>query len=67
MITTFIGTIAKIPMIDIIHLFRQGRSIPFGAHWHTHNDNMDIIDPRTLRAVGQVVTAVVYKQAGNVL
>lgn len=57
----FVNTIAKIPMIDIIHL-NVSNNRGFGAHWHTHNDNMDIIDKNTLRAVGQVVTAVVYRE-----
>jgi Zn-dependent M28 family amino/carboxypeptidase len=58
----FVNTIANIPMIDIINMPSNGQSMSFGAHWHTHNDNMDIIDKNTLRAVGQVVTAVVYKE-----
>jgi glutaminyl-peptide cyclotransferase len=62
----FVASIAKIPMIDIIHLSADEEHT-FGEHWHTHNDNIDVIDPRTLRAVGQVVTAVIYKEAGNVL
>jgi hypothetical protein len=62
----FVGSIAKIPMIDIINISDK-EDQTFGDHWHTHNDNIEVIDPRTLRAVGQVVTAVVYKQAGNVL
>lgn len=59
----FVGKYAKIPMIDIIHL--AGGEQTFGAHWHTHNDNLDIIDPRTLRAVGQVMLAVVYREAAG--
>jgi len=31
------------------------------AHWHTMNDNMDIIDRETLKAVGQTVLEVIYK------
>jgi Zn-dependent M28 family amino/carboxypeptidase len=57
----FVNTIANIPMIDIINLPSDGEH-SFGAHWHTHDDNLDIIDKNTLRAVGQVVTAVVYKE-----
>ena len=58
----FVNTIANIPMIDIINR-QPGAQAGFGEHWHTHNDNMDIIDPRTLRAVGQVLLAVVYREA----
>lgn len=57
----FVNTIAQIPMIDIINMSVAGTQT-FGAHWHTHNDNMDIIDKNTLRAVGQVLTAVVYRE-----
>ncbi len=58
----FVNQIAKIPMIDIINKPVQTQT-GFGAHWHTHNDNMDIINKRTLRAVGQTVTAAIYKEA----
>ncbi len=53
----FINTIANIPMADIINMKGQ----KFGDHWHTHNDNMDVIDRNVLRAVGQVMLAVVYR------
>lgn len=62
----FVNRIAGWPTIDIIYRPIDG-SLPFGAHWHTHADNMDIIDRSTLADVGQVVTAVVYRQAGNML
>ena len=58
----FVNKFAQIPMIDIIH---RKNSSDFGDHWHTHNDNMDIIDKNTLTAVGQVVTAVVYKESNK--
>lgn len=50
---------AQIPTVDIINL--PGNRGEFGKYHHTHADDIDIIDPRTLRVVGQVVTAVVYK------
>lgn len=34
----------------------------FGNYWHTHNDNMDIIDTATLKAVGQTVLEVIYTE-----
>ncbi len=61
----FVNTIARIPMIDIINLPVNSGNGRFGDHWHTHNDDMDIIDPRTLRAAGQVVLAVLYREAGG--
>ena len=63
----FVNTIAKIPMIDIINLPATTNQTSFGAHWHTHNDNMDIINKRTLGAVCQVVTAVIYREAAGTL
>jgi len=60
----FVNTIAGIPMIDIINK-PPSENIPFGLHWHTHNDNMSVIDKRTLGAVGQVVTAVIYRESGS--
>ena len=60
----YVNTIARIPMIDIINR-AQGTQTGFGKHWHTHNDDLDIIDKRTLRAVGQVVLAVIYREANG--
>lgn len=48
---------AGIPMIDIINKTAQGT---FGEYHHTHSDNIDIIDKRTMKAVGQVMLAVIY-------
>ncbi len=59
----FVNRIAGIPMIDIINV---KVSEQFGDYHHTHSDNMDIIDKRTLRATGQVVLAVVYREAGGI-
>jgi glutaminyl-peptide cyclotransferase len=60
----FVNTIARIPMIDIINR-PAGTNTGFGDHWHTHNDNMDIIDRNTLKAVGQVVAAVIWREASG--
>jgi Zn-dependent M28 family amino/carboxypeptidase len=60
----FVNLYTGIPMINIINKpvgSRQG----FGDHWHTHNDDIDVIDKQTLSAVGQVVTAIIYKESGN--
>ncbi len=58
----FVNTIAQIPMIDIINQ-PLGSKTGFHEHWHTHGDDMDIINKRSLQIVGQVVTAVIYKQS----
>ena len=34
----------------------------FAAHWHTHNDNIKIINRETLHAVGHTVLDIVYEQ-----
>ena len=62
----FINTIAGIPTINIINL-PSGAEGRFVDHWHTGDDNLDVIDKRTLRAVGQVVLAVVFREAAGTL
>ena len=58
----FVNLYTDIPMIDIIHKPLDSAK-GFGEHWHTHDDNMDIIDPSVLGAVGQVVTAYLYNNS----
>lgn len=58
----FINIMAGIPMIDIINQPKGSRT-GFGPHWHTHNDDISAIDKRTLKVVGQVVTATIYKES----
>lgn len=62
----YVNTIARIPMIDIIN---QKTNTPtgFGAHWHTHDDDMDIIDKATIRAVGKLLMEVIYREDAGVL
>jgi glutaminyl-peptide cyclotransferase len=60
----FVNTIARIPMINIINRPKNTET-GFGQYWHTHADNMDVIDKNTLRAVGQVVLAVLYRTEGG--
>lgn len=57
---------AGIPMINIIHYTSDGRSVEFPAHWHTHMDNMDIIDIETLQVVGNVVTEIIYNRIPSI-
>jgi glutaminyl-peptide cyclotransferase len=54
----YVNEIAKIPMVDIINNPVETQS--FGKYWHTHNDNMSIIDKNTLKAVGQTVLSVLH-------
>ena len=53
-----INEVRGIPTVDIINLQPGGN---FGAHWHTHNDNLQVIDPNTLKAVGQTLLQVIYE------
>jgi Zn-dependent M28 family amino/carboxypeptidase len=62
----FVNTIARIPMIDVINHRPENQS-SFVKHWHTSEDNMDKIDKRTLRAVGQVMTALVYREGNGTI
>ncbi|RYZ55798.1 MAG: M28 family peptidase, partial [Sphingobacteriales bacterium] len=48
--------------IDIINLQTTGESA-FAPHWHTQQDNMDIIDKNTLEAVGETLLQVIYEIA----
>ncbi len=52
-----------IPMINIIH-HRVGvtGNVDFPPYWHTHNDNMEIIDKEVLQAVGDVLLELIYNR-----
>jgi len=60
----YVNQHTTIPMIDIINRPVNSEK-GFGAHWHTHDDNMKIIDPQVLGVVGQVVTAYLYRSVKN--
>lgn len=47
----------QIPVVDIIN-YDPNTPKGFAAHWHTKNDNMDIISTETLTAVGATVMTV---------
>lgn len=57
----YINTMTNIPCIDIIQ-YDSNTSTGFGSYWHTHQDNMSIIDANTLKAVGQTVLQVIYSE-----
>lgn len=54
----------RFPMVDIINYDPNSYS-RFGHFWHTHQDNMFWISPKTLKAVGQTVLQVVYQENAN--
>lgn len=57
----YVNEIAGIPCIDIIE-YDNTTVMKFGTYWHTHDDDIDIIDPNTLKAVGQTVLQVIYNE-----
>ena len=56
----YVNAIARIPMIDIIHLENNSES-SFYPYWHTVKDNIEQIDSKTLGMVGDVVVNVLYR------
>lgn len=53
----------NLPTINIIHQRRTGDgSFGFPEWWHTHNDDIDIIDKQTLKEVGEVVLELIYNR-----
>lgn len=58
---TAINEIAKIQMIDIVELHPSSPNT-FGSYHHTHQDNMSIIDKSTLKAIGQTLLQVLYRE-----
>ena len=58
----YINRIAGIKCIDVIHYDFNAPS-GFWKHWHTHGDSMDKIDRNTLKAAGQTVLDVIYREA----
>lgn len=57
-----VNQIARIPSIDILDYKMSDNHDGFFPHWHTINDTMDNIDKETLKAVGQTVLEVIYKE-----
>jgi len=57
----YINLIAHIPTVDIIAYDGQSSSHLFPEYWHTHNDNMSVIDKNTLDAVGKTLLYTIYK------
>lgn len=67
--TSFVGTddhkyvnqLANIPSIDIIHYERSTGN--FHHSWHTHHDDMDVINKITLSVVGETLLAVIFEES----
>lgn len=56
----FVSQFAGIPSANIVHYRMRVLPMGYGPHHHTHADNLDIIAPATLGAVGEVVMHVVW-------
>lgn len=54
----YVNTIAGVPCIDIIHYDARNQT-GFAEWWHTREDDMQNINPATLKAVGEVVMEVI--------
>ena len=60
---TYVNDWGNIRMIDVIEYnMGAGDGDYFGPYHHRHTDNMDIISPRTLKAVGQTMLHVLYNE-----
>lgn len=57
-------TNAGIPTIDIIEL-NNVETNTFPPTWHSHHDNIDNIERSALKAVGETVLNVIYKEKAN--
>lgn len=55
----YVNELRRIPTVNFINQPLASET-GFGSHWHTHSDGMDVIDQRSLKAVGQVIIASVY-------
>lgn len=58
----YVNMYRHIPSIDIIDYKMKKNEEGFFQHWHTVDDTVDKIDKETLKAVGQTVLEVVYKE-----
>jgi hypothetical protein len=58
----FVRKHTGIPVIDIINYGKHNGDNGFGPHWHTGDDNLNVIDKSVLKAVGQTVLEVIYNE-----
>jgi glutaminyl-peptide cyclotransferase len=61
----FINNMANIPTIDIIH-HDDNTNTGFFKYWHTTKDNIDNIDRKSLKAVGQTLLTVIFEESGKI-
>ena len=65
----YVNTVAKIPMINVIDARPNtgAQQDLFKDYHHRPADNMEIIDKRTLEAVGTTVLNLIYQEAANLI
>lgn len=56
-----VNQLHRAPSINIIHTSENSQH-GFGDFWHTHNDDINVIDKSTLKAVGQTILEIVYTE-----
>lgn len=56
----YVNTLTGIPTVDIIHYKQQNGG--FADYWHTHNDNMNSVDKKTLQIVGNTVLYTILEE-----
>ncbi|MCX7907850.1 MAG: M28 family peptidase [Bacteroidetes bacterium] len=52
--------LARVPTVNIIH--HSPDPNPFPAYWHTHEDDLPVIDRDTLGMVGRVLVELLYRR-----
>ncbi len=57
----YVNKYAGIPTINIIH-YEANSATGFFRYWHTTQDNMDHVDPKSLKATGQTVLTVIFEE-----
>ena len=57
-----VNQVTGIPCIDIIPCYPDCEQSSFGPTWHTVNDDMQHIDKKTLKAVGQTIIQVLFTE-----
>lgn len=60
----FINQMARIPTIDIIH-HDDNTNTGFFRYWHTTQDNIENVDKKSLKAVGQTLLTVVIEESAR--
>ncbi len=59
---TVLNQYMNFPTIDIINHRVEGGQVHFPPYWHTHKDDLSIIDWNTMKAVGDLMLELVYNR-----